>query len=149
MPRLRALKRLPPRCTYPFPCFLKSSVRKRAQKTVFRFYVMSFCPLSRGRSRSSFFAFCSRWKNTEINEKGAVASRLTRIKNRGIVKRSQYPFETNHKFEEIKVENLRFSSFFIVFYSFSPLSPNVCIYAFGARTKNSALNPFAPRFCSH
>ena len=60
-------------------------------------------------------------------QKGAVAFRHNRIKNRGIVKRSQYPFEMNHKFEEIKVENLRFSSFFIVFYSFSPLSRRMYI----------------------
>ena len=35
----------------------------------------------------------------------------------------------NHKFEEIKVENLRFSSFFIVFYSVMPKSvrPKVLI----------------------
>ena len=73
------------------------------------------------------------------NEKGAVAFRHNRIKNRGIVKRSQYPFEMNHKFEEIKVENLRFSSFFIVFYSFSVLFLSTYVYTPSGRERRILL----------
>ena len=55
----------------------------------------------------------SDWSNNP--RVGAVAFRHNRIKNGGIVKQTQYPFDNKHKFEEIKVENLWFSSLFKCF----------------------------------
>ena len=74
-----------------------------------------------------------------IKRIGAVAFRHKQIKNRGIVKKHSTPCDNKHKFEEIRVENLWFSSFFVVFYSFSVPSLSMYVYTPSGRERRILL----------
>ena len=67
---------------------------------------------------------------------GAVAFRRNRIKTGGIVQQSTVPLSCFMVFLWIKVENLRFSPFFISFYSTAVSSLAVFIYS--CRSENDA-----------
>ena len=76
------------------------------------------------------------WKIKANEEKRAVAFRHNRIKNERHCVKNTVPLCNMCVFEEIKVENLWFSSFFIVFYSILVSSLSVPLYASHSSAKD-------------
>ena len=83
---------------------------------------------------------------SETIKNEAASFRHNRIKNRGIVK-TQYLYKTKYKFEESKVENLWFSSFFNVFYSIAVSSLSVPLYAYHSSADDFCSKSSEPQRC--